>query len=296
VAELVVLPCLDDPERASACRRKLQLPRGVAANLGFSAVVAAQKGSYRTSRDQGVEIASWVDAAKAARLSIPPDAALPPAARRTHETRVLVANETTLVAARRLTEAGARPLALNFANGIAPGGGFLLGALAQEEVLCRSSVLHATLEGDAMYEAHKRRGDDESSDWAILSPDVPFFRADGGEPLDAPWRLSVVTCAAPIASRVGQPRSGDLLKRRIERVLSIADAYGYETLVLGAWGCGAFGNDPLRTARDFKDALAGRFEGAFQDVVFAIADWSPERRFLGPFRDAFASPAPRRCE
>jgi uncharacterized protein (TIGR02452 family) len=58
--------------------------------------------------------------------------------------------------------------------------------------------------------------------------------------------------------------------------------------VLGAWGCGAFGNDPNRTAVDFREALENEFRGAFSDVVFAITDWSPERRFLGPFRKVFA--------
>ena len=79
------------------------------------------------------------------------------------------------------------------------------------------------------------------------------------------------------------------MQQRIRRVLAISRAYGNQVLVLGAWGCGAFENDPSRTARDFRTALEGEFEGAFSDVVFAITDWSIERRFLGPFRDAFAS-------
>jgi uncharacterized protein (TIGR02452 family) len=154
-------------------------------------------------------------------------------------------------------------------------------------VLCRSSALYVTLLGDPMYEAHRLGGDYAASDWVILSPGVPFFRTDDGTALDDSWRLSVLTCAAPVATRVGQPRSGDLLRARIRRVLAVAEAYGYEALVLGAWGCGAFGNDTERTARDFREALRGPFGGAFREVVFAIADWSPERRFLGPFRDVF---------
>src|SRR6185436_9140860 len=128
------------------------------------------------------------------------------------------------------------------------GGGFLRGARAQEEVLCRSSALIATLSGDRMYEAHRRFAHGVSSDWVILSPEVPVFRDDSGTALDAPWTLSFITCAAPYAPAVGQPAAGDLLKARIGRVLAVARAHGYDTLVLGAWGCGAFGNDGARTA------------------------------------------------
>lgn len=113
----------------------------------------------------------------------------------------------------------------------------------------------------------------------------------GAPPLETPWLLSFITCAAPYAPHVGQPASGDLLKKRIHRVLSISHAHGHATLVLGACGCGAFGNDPLRTAVDFRAALEGPFAGCFKEVVFAITDWSPERRFLGPFREVFSQVA-----
>ena len=73
------------------------------------------------------------------------------------------------------------------------------------------------------------------------------------------------------------------------KAVAIARAYGYTELILGAWGCGAFGNNPQRTASDFRNALEGEFAGVFSEVVFAITDWSPERRFLGPFRDVFSA-------
>ena len=61
-----------------------------------------------------------------------------------------------------------------------------------------------------------------------------------------------------------------------------------DTLILGAWGCGAFEKDPSRTAQDFRKALETEFPGAFSQIVFAITDWSPERHYLGPFRDIFS--------
>ena len=88
------------------------------------------------------------------------------------------------------------------------------------------------------------------------------------------------------------------MKKRIHRVLAIARSYGYNALVLGAWGCGAFHNDPHRTAADFRDALANDFSGAFSDIVFAIADWSQERRFLisHNFAGEEGSDAPKSCD
>lgn len=284
-----VLPCLDSAALAEARRRELEISGGTAMALGATAVAAARRGYYRTPAGNQI---SWGDRVAAARGAVhsirPQDPVPPPRHPGQHETRVQVTNETTLGAARRLLEAGLRPLALNFANGIQPGGGFLDGGRAQEETLCRSSALFVTLEDDPMYAAHRLRDQPDSSDWAILSPDVPVFRDDDGRELEVPWQLSVITCAAPFAPAVGQPAAGDLLERRIHRVLAIARAHGFEALVLGAWGCGVFRNDPHRTARDFRSALAGEFRGAFSEVVFAVADWSPQRRFLGPFRDAFA--------
>jgi len=266
------------------------MPRDVAAALGRSAVEAAREGFYVTEDGHEVHWHEAVEAACDAKLSIPPDATLPSNKQIVFdETTVQVTNETTLGAAFRLVERGLRPLALNFANGVHPGGGFLEGARAQEEVLCRSSALWHTLIGDPMYEEHRKRHEWDSTDWAIYSPDVPVFRKDDGTELEHPWLLSFITCAAPYAPAIGQPRAGDLLQKRIHRVLSIARAYGYSALVLGAWGCGAFENDPQCTAVDFRHALEGDYSGAFSEIVFAITDWSPERRFLGPFRDIFAA-------
>jgi uncharacterized protein (TIGR02452 family) len=289
MSTLHILPCLDSEEMAAARRQDLNIPRDVATALGRSAVEAARTGRYVTKAVQQVVWRDAVQAACAAKLSIRPDATLPVHERIAFtETQVQVANETTLGASRRLVARGLRPLALNFANGIHPGGGFLSGARAQEEVLCRSSALYPTLVGDPMYEEHRKRPLPDSTDWAIYSPDVPVFRRDDGTELPHPWLLSFLTCAAPYAPAIGQPQAGDLLQQRVHRVLAIARSYGHAALVLGAWGCGAFANDPHRTAMDFRQALENDYRGVFSDIVFAITDWSPERKFLGPFRDAFA--------
>ena len=290
VGKLKLLPCLDSAEMGSRRQNELNIGRDTAAMLGASAVEITTQGNYQNRTNKKVDLSHFLQLAHNKKVSIAPDAALPMYEPVTFsETLVQVTNETTLDASRQLVESGLKPLALNFANGIQPGGGFLNGARAQEEVLCRSSALYSTLIGDPMYEAHQHRPRPDSTSWSIYSPDIPIFRTDDGMELEKPWLLSFITCAAPYAPSIGQPESGDLLQQRIHRVLEIARAYGYTTLVLGAWGCGAFGNDANRTALDFRQALENEFQGAFADVIFAITDWSPERRFLGPFRDVFAT-------
>ena len=285
---LKILPCLDSMELAASRQRLQDIPRHVARELGKSAVEAAQDGYFVSQSGRKVDWSHQVQTAIAEKVSIPPEAPLPEVdSSPFSETIVQISNETTLSASRRLIDAGLKPLALNFANGVHPGGGFRSGARAQEEGLCWSSCLYETLAGDCMYEEHQGNLRKTSSDWAIYSPDVPVFRTDGIN-LEETWPLSFITCAAPYAPDIGQPEAGDLLQRRIHRVLAIARAYKYSALVLGAWGCGAFENDTNRTARDFRTALESDFSGAFSDIVFAITDWSPERKFLGPFRDVFA--------
>ena len=193
---------LNGPQGASHTVSGKAQRRGIVV-LG-QAVTAVDSGFYRNAAGQPVTWQATLEQAITAKRSLPPAAELPRNSREpSTQTRVQVANETTLAAARRLTDSGERVLALNSANGIQPGGGFLGGARAQEEVLCRSSALYATLQGNAMYAAHQQRPLPDSSDWAILSPDVPVFRDDDGTPLDQPWLLSMLTCAAPYAPGVG---------------------------------------------------------------------------------------------
>ena len=96
-------------------------------------------------------------------------------------------------------------------------------------------------------------------------------------------QVMVVVVEMAAVVELEEVRGSELLNR----VLAVARAYGFTELVLGAWGCGAFRNDPGTTAEDFREAIEGPFSGAFKEIVFAITDWSPERKFLGPFRTVF---------
>ena len=108
-------------------------------------------------------------------------------------------------------------------------------------------------------------------------------------------RGPTATAPAPFATGhlIDRPNGADALESafetRIPKVLSVAAFHGHEQLVLGAWGCGAFGNDAEMVARLFRDTLAGSFRGGFSEVVFAITDRSPTRDCIGPFRDAFGT-------
>jgi uncharacterized protein (TIGR02452 family) len=61
--------------------------------------------------------------------------------------------------------------------------------------------------------------------------------------------------------------------------------------VFGAWGCGALGNDANEIAGLFERALRINFKGIYQQVIFAIVDWSEKKRFIGPFRWIFSKEA-----
>ncbi|MGW6740604.1 TIGR02452 family protein [Streptomyces sp. NPDC055025] len=211
---------------------------------------------------------------------------------------VEVTGESSLKAAERLTAAGTGPVAvLNFSSARNPGGGYLNGAQAQEEALCRASALYTTLLRVPGFYAHHRA--DRSpfySDRVIHSPGVPVFRDDRGRLLGTPYHVGFLTSAAPnagvIARRAPEQahRIPAALASRAERVLETAAERGYRRLVLGAWGCGVFRNDPAAVAEAFRAPLTGdgRFADRFDEVVFAVLDRTAGATTLGAFRRAFA--------
>lgn len=271
------------------------MERTRAAELGRETVVILERGDYQTSSGKVVSIRDALRQAVEQTRTHPPDEVLPPVVAGTKPTRFEVVNETTLEAAKRLLDEGLRPLALNFASAHHPGGGFLSGARAQEESLARSSGLYACLQGNPFYDYHHTQNDALYSDYAIYAPEVPIIRRDDGTLLDEPYPCSFLTCAAVNAKRLlrsDPARQGEIrpvMGRRIRRVLTLMAQHNFEAIILGAWGCGAFGNDGEEIATSFRTALLGDFHGVFARVVFAILDWSPERQFLGPFQRAFPS-------
>ncbi|GAA3775374.1 TIGR02452 family protein [Streptomyces chiangmaiensis] len=266
--------------------------RGIAQQT--EAIVAA--GAYRTSGGRTVTIAAAVDAARSGTRMFGPDPVRTPQAAPV-TTVFEVTGESSLEAARRLVgRSGDSVAVLNFASARNPGGGFLNGAQAQEEALCRSSALYSCLrEVKEFYDHHRAHRDPFYTDRVIHSPGVPVFRDDRGRLLDEPYSAGFLTAAAPNAGvvlRRAPERAGELpraLAARAERVLETAVACGYRRLVLGAWGCGVFRNDPAQVAGAFRELLVGgRFEGYFGEVVFAVLDRTPDATTRAAFAHALA--------
>src|SRR5919197_1263369 len=136
-----------------------QISREQAAAYGRQAVDILQAGHYQPPSGRVVRIADLVEQAVQGTRAYPPETTLPDTHRGPHHTLVEVTNETTLAAVHRLRTAGHHPVALNFASATHPGGGFLTGALAQEEYLARSSGLYACLRDQPMYRFHQARYD-----------------------------------------------------------------------------------------------------------------------------------------
>lgn len=255
----------------------------------------ADQGEYRSPSGAVVRIAEELAAARAGTVSYPPDAEFGPGPGPLAAGAVVeVTGEGSMQAARRLVADGGRGVAvLNFASARNPGGGYLRGARAQEEDLCRSALLYTCLlEAPDYYEAHRASTDLRYSHRVIVSPGVPVVRDDRGALLARPYPVTFLTSPAPNAGQLARRSPGvdvrGVLAERAVRVLAAAARHEVRALVLGAWGCGVFGNDPADVAEAFEGALA-RYGAAFERVVFAVWDRSPvsvnraafEARFTG---------------
>ena len=188
--------------------------------------------------------------------------------------RFSVTNEDSFRAASRFKE----PTVLNFASAKYPGGGFLNGASAQEESLCRCSTLFASLsskEAAEMYEFNRENPINAYSDYMLFSPYVVVFRDAEKGLLEKPFVVSVVSVPAPNRSAGAKFESDESIKevllRRIRRLIICAIRHGHRNLVLGAWGCGVFRNDPHQVAPCFRQVLIDEKWGyCFDEVCFAV--------------------------
>lgn len=215
-----------------------------------------------------------------------------------NKTKIEVVNETALHTAERLytREDYSYIACLNFASAKNPGGGFLKGSNAQEESLARSSGLYPTIiQMSEMYETNRRTKTCLYTDYMIYSPDVPVFRDDYGNLLDEPYYVSFITAPAVNAGivRAREPenvnRIKEIMKKRIKKIISLGIIHGNQVIILGAYGCGVFRNNPVNIAEYFGEFLLHDtlFKNKFHKIVFSVLDSSEKKVIYETFHNRF---------
>ena len=193
-------------------------------------------------------------------------------------------------------------LVLNLANPVHPGGGVRNGAKAQEEDLCRRSSLLLSLEHESAsqyYSYNKSLNTKMGSDAVIITPNVEVVKAADGSLLDDSVIVSVMTCAAPMIKHgmegLGQKEYEQLIYERITGMLKVAAYEGYKVLVLGAFGCGAFGNDAKLVSDLFYKAMKDfDYDGMslkdfFRRIDFAVLDNTKDKYNYNEFMRNFGN-------
>ncbi|EHK18512.1 uncharacterized protein TRIVIDRAFT_47167 [Trichoderma virens Gv29-8] len=203
----------------------------------------------------------------------------------------------TLEAASRLIKSGsARIAVLNMASPLRPGGGVLTGATSQEEWLCSRTTLYPSLR-EEFYRLPEVG--------AIYTPDVLVCKTWDPEPSDLKpadqFFIDVITAAMLRLPDVETNQHGemsyseqkdrDMVLAKMRCVMRTLRSRHINRVVLGAWGCGAYGNPVEEVARAWRRVLLGpqakrtQTVEVYQDmeVVFAIKDHNMARRFTTAF-------------
>ena len=208
-----------------------------------------------------------------------------------HPAKVVVSKKRTFEAAAAYKET--KTAVHNFASASNPGGGVERGANAQEECLCRCSDLYFCLNTSEMlkefYRPHRQARNPIHNDDIIFTPEVLVFKTDSDCPKlmdESDWyQVDVITCAAPNlrerpanAFNNGDGRKSvkmsdeallNLHERRLRRILDTAISEKDETVILGAFGCGAFKNKPEIVAQAARNVIED-YLNAFKNIEFAV--------------------------
>ena len=209
------------------------------------------------------------------------------------DTEITVTGNRSYQAAMRLVKdnPGCKVAVLNFANAFHAGGGVKTGAGAQEECLCRTSTLYPLLYRNTLrysfYAHHHDLKTSKASDSLVYTEGVVICKTDEDIPKRMPkedWiTVDVITMAAPdlrqksnmhapLVGNGSYMNNAELFGYHIKRaihMLTVAAYKGADILVLGAFGCGAFENDPNVVARAYKTALE-EFPKLFKKIEFAV--------------------------
>lgn len=222
---------------------------------------------------------------------------------------IKVTKERSFEAAMRLSKEHpkAKIAVMNFANAFHPGGGVEKGASAQEECLCRTSTLYPLLYRNSLrefYNYHANKNTPKASDSLIYTEGVVIIKTDEDHPKRMPkedWvEVDVITIAAPdlrtssnkyapLVNGGSYMNDAELFGYHVKRaihMLTVAAYKGADILVLGAFGCGAFQNNPKVVARAYRTALA-EFPKVFKEIDFAIYCRPDHMENYEAFQDAF---------
>jgi len=225
------------------------------------------------------------------------------------ETKIYVTQNRSFEAAIKLhRQYGSDRIAVhNFASATNPGGGVTRGSSAQEECLCRCSTLYPILNDSVLwseyYGMHRKKRDARYTDTCIYTTGVTIIKSDEDVPQRLPeheWvKVDVITCPAPNLrerpSNAMNPNAGhkvevsdeelkEIHKKRARHMLRIAAAKHVDILVLGAFGCGAFSNDPKVVATAYKEILP-EFNGMFKLIEFAVYTSPKDRTNYEMFKE-----------
>lgn len=229
--------------------------------------------------------------------------------------RTFAANQDCIDLAKGLAEEGLNPAVLNLADARIACGFYYRGSGAQEESLCRRTTLSQSLyqyykkdRAECVSVPFKGKGYPiDMRNGGIYSPRVMVFREGSSKEfalLDVPFYLSFISVACldfnerhgkdlDFMTTEGKLSSEglDIMKEKVRTIYRIAVQNGHDSLVLGAWGCGAFRQDPETVASLFDAILhEDEFNGRFHTVCFAILDKGEEMNPAHkPFYDHFGS-------
>jgi uncharacterized protein (TIGR02452 family) len=182
---------------------------------------------------------------------------------------VVVVNDDTLDQYVALIKEGFKPVLLNMASNTTPGGGVTRGCATQEENLFRRTNYFMTLD-NTFYPI-------EGVD-TIYSKNVVLFKANeetGYALIEKPIRIAVIASPSvkhPALNQNGEFRNKedhDLEYYKIRMIFKAAIANGHDSMLLSAYGCGAYRAPPYQVAQLFKRVI-DEYGAYFKKIVFAI--------------------------
>lgn len=211
-----------------------------------------------------------------------------------HKSQITLVNQSTVSAIFDLSAQQQKAAVLNFASAKNPGGGFLNGAMAQEESLAVSSGLYDSLcANETYYTTNRALKSMAYCDLAIFSPEVVFFRDEHFQLIDKPVLADVLTIPAVnygqvLLKRQNAQEAKTIMRERMALILCLFAAKKCPNIILGAYGCGVFRNEPEDVARWWHELLIEEnMASLFERIVFAVLDKSKDGRNFAAFKKYF---------